>query len=294
MRLVVLGVLGLTACGEKIVSGDGYDLSEVEDAGEALGGDDANDDEADTGDDEGGDEGGDDTGGDDEPPEPSVDQRTYGMKMVISTLMPGVFDPDSFEEVRTTSYQLIDWTRTGTNISWRETLCSISATEAHGAQTSFPSAFVTTTPVRERTATLSVAEVGARFETEPYLSIDGADLSNPWTDSLPYSTADVRLVDRDSDGHPGVTIHVDAGIVEGDVYVVQRSEYQLSGVVVSQERVEAYVDYGVDQSVLDASNPFLTMAEVNPVPNPDSTASYLIFQQVDDDATCSDIRSSIF
>ena len=285
MRLGVLGMLGLTACGEKIVSGDGYELSEVEDAGESLDGDES-DDETDTGTDQG-DE---DTGGDDDPPEPSVDQRTYGMKLVISTLMPGVFDPSSLEEVKTTSYLLVDWTRTDTDISWRETLCAISATEAHDAQTSFPSAFVNTTPVRERTATLSAAEVGATFETDPYLSIDGVDLSNPWTDSLPTSPSDSRLVDRDSDGHPGVTIHVDAGLIEGDVYVAQRSEYELSGVVVAQERVEAYVDYSADQSVLDASNPFLTMAEVNPIPNPDSTASYVIFQQVDDDASCSDIR----
>ena len=277
--------LSLAGCGEKIVSGDGYELSDVEDAGESLDGE---------GSEDTGSADAEDTGESDAPTEPTVDQRTFGLKMVISTLMPGVFDPDSLEEVRTTSYLLIDWTRTGTDISWRETLCAISATEAHDAQTSFPSAFVTTTPVRERTATLSAAEVGATFETDPYLSIDGADLSNPWTDSLPTSTSDSRLVDRDSDGHPGATIHVDAGLIEGDVYVVQRSEYELSGLVISQERVEAYVDYNADQSVLDASNPFLTMAEVNPIPNPDSTASYVIFQQVEDDASCSDIQSSIF
>ncbi|MGB0640497.1 MAG: hypothetical protein ACPGTU_14260, partial [Myxococcota bacterium] len=159
-------------------------------------------------------------------------------------------------------------------------------------QTSFPRAFISSMPQRERYATLSEAEVGATFETETYLSLDGVELSDPWNDSLPTSSSDSRVFDQDSDGHAGITIHVDAGIVAGDIYVVQRSQYQMEGLVVDHDRIEAYIDYDADQSILGASNGVLTMVEVEPQRNPDSTASYIIFQQVDDDTTCSDIKSA--
>ena len=286
---MALGSVCLSACSDKPVTGGGYDLSDVENPGESLDEEPPAEDDEDTDDDDDSD----DTGEPDEPDEPTVDERTFGMKLVVSTLMPGVFD-SSLEEVLTIPYILVDWRRTGLDIEWTETLCDISSTEAHDAQTSFPAAFVSSTPIRERTATLSAAETGATFESDPYLALDGVELSDPWTDSLPTSAADSRLDDRDADGHPGVTIHVDAGIVAGNVYVAQRSEYQLSGLVIDHDRVEAYVDYNGDQSIVGASNVLLTMAEVTPVTNPDPSASYVIFQQLDDDAGCGDVDNSIF
>lgn len=262
-----------SACAEKVVAGEGYELSEVEDDGESL-----------------------ETSSDDEPDEdeeiPDIDARTFAMKLRVSTLMPGIFNPSNLEEVRTTSYLRVEWVRDGTDVSWTEQLCDINSTEAHGAQTSFPWAFISSMPERERFGTLSEAEVGATFETEPYLSMDGVELADPWSDALPTSSGDSRVFDQDSDGQAGITIHVDAGIVAGDIYVVQRTEYQMTGVVIAQDRIEAYIDYDADQSILGASNGVLTMVEVEPQRNPDSTASYVIFQQVDDDTTCSDIKSS--
>ena len=275
-----------SACAEKVVAGEGYELSEVENDGESLEpspGDEADDDEGE--DDEDEDE-------DEDEDVPDIDMRTFAMKQRISTLMPGIWNPSNLEEVRTTSYLRVEWVRDGTDVSWTEQLCDINSTEAHGAQTSFPWAFVSSMPQRERFGSLSEAEVGATFETEPYLSMDGVELADPWDDALPTSSGDSRVFDQDSDGQAGITIHVDAGIVAGDIYVVQRSEYQLTGVVVGQERIEAYIDYDADQSILGASNGVLTMVEVEPQTNPDPTASYVIFQQVDDDTTCSDIKSA--
>lgn len=274
-----------TGCGEKIVAGDGYELSDVENEGESLDNSEDNDETEDTGD-------SDDSGDPDEPDEEVADARTFAMKLRVSTLMPGIFNPSNLEEVRTTSYLRVEWVREGLDVRWTEQLCDISATEAHGALTSFPWAFVSSMPERERFATLSEAEVGATFDTDPYLSLDGVELSDPWTDALPSSAGDSRVFDQDSDGEAGLTIHVDAGIVAGDIYVVQRTEYQMEGLVVGQDRIEAYLDYDADQSILGASNGVLTMVEVEPQPNPDSTASYVIFQQVDDDTTCADIRSA--
>lgn len=288
----VLGCLGVSlvsvGCGERIKSGEGYELSEIENPGESLDDVDAEEDGEDTGSADA-----EDSEDDTDPPEPEeepLDERTFGQKLVVSTLMPGVWDSDNYEEVKTISYLLVHWVRDGNEVTWTEELCDISSTEAHGTQTSFPAAFVASMPIREHEAVLSAAEVGADFDTERFVNIDGVTLSNPSTESLPTSSSDGRLRDQDSDGHPGVTIHVDAGIVAGDVYVAQRSVFQISGVVVAQDRIEAYVDYEADQSILGASNPFLTMAEVTPIPNPDPTTSYIIFQQVDDASDCGDIK----
>ena len=302
ISLSVLGAIAAAGCGESFKSGEGYELSEVENEGESL--DDPADDEVDDDSDDGdgssdSDSDGDIDGDDDQDDEDTVDERTFAKKLVVSVMMPNVpFHPDQWEASRTTSLLLVDWVREGTTVRWTEELCDISASEVHGNQTSFPSAFVSTMPIREHVAVLSAAEVGASFSTDTFSNVDGADLDNPETDSLPTRSGDGRVWDQDSDGNPGITVHIDAGFMAtGNIYLVQRSAYTYEGVVVAQDRVEVYVDYEQEQSILGASNPVLTMAEVEPMPNPDPTTSYAIFQQIDDGSDCGDVkrdRGSLF
>ena len=281
----------LMACGERIQSEEGYELSDIENPGESLGeetDEDEDTDEFDEMDDQ-------DQGDvpEEQTEEETADHRTFAQKLVVSMLMPGVFDSSNYEETITTSYLLVHWERTGTSVSWTEMLCHIESTEAHGTQTEFPSAFVATMPIREHRATLSAAEVGADFTVSPFYNVDGADLSSPATDSLPTTVGDGRLWDQDSDGNPGITIHIEAPFgVRGDVYLTQRSRYEYEGFVVAQDRVEAYVDYEQEQSIIEATSPFLTMAEIVPITNPDPTTSYVIFQQVDDGTNCDAIKRS--
>jgi len=289
--LLLIGPSQSVGCQKTTDYGDSYELSEIENAGESLNelsetdGDDSSSDADDTGDD------GDDSS-DDEPSGPQIDRRTYAQKLVVSMLMPGVFDSSNKEETSTTSYFLVDWVREGTDVSWTEELCHIRSTEAHGTQTEFPSAFVSTMPIRENYATLSAEEVGADFTVSTFVNVDGAELDSPTSESLPTAAGDDRLRDQDSDGKPGVTIHIDAPFgVSGDVYLTQRSKYSFEGFIIDHDRVEAYVTYEQDQSIIDASSPFLTMAEVVPVPNPERTTSYVLFQQVDDGTDCGDIKS---
>ena len=292
-------------CGDKFESGEGYEMSDVENEGESLDG--AGDDSSSPGDDNGDDDDSDGQGSDqggnadadgDADDVVPVDERTFAKKLVVSMMMPGVFNPDNLDETRTTSLLLVDWVRNGTEVTWTEELCDISATEAHGNQTSFPNAFVATMPIREHAGELSAAEVGASFSTDSFINVDGADLDNPGAESLPTSSGDSRVWDQDSDGEPGITVRIDAGWpATGDIYLVQRSEFAYEGLVVAQDRVEVYVDYAQEQSILGSSNPVLTMADVVPVPNPDPTTSYAIFQQIDEGSDCGDIkrdRSTLF
>ncbi len=288
LTILLLGPSQSVGCATKDTQGESYELSEIENPGESL--NELSDDETDGSDDDE-DDTGDGDEPDDEPEGPVIDRRTFAQKLVVSMLMPGVFAPSSFEETSTTSYLLVNWEREGTEVTWTEELCHIRSTEAHGTQTGFPAAFVSTMPIRENRATLSAEEVGADFTVSSFVNVDGAELSSPASESLPTSANDGRLRDQDSDGNPGVTIHIDAPFgVSGNVYLAQRSTYAFEGYVIAQDRVEAYVTYDQDQSIIDASNPVLTVAEVVPVPNPERTTSYVLFQQVDDDTDCSDIK----
>ena len=286
-NICLFGLFLSVGCKKTTDYGESYELSEIENPGESLNDDDNV--EAERQDDEAGDDG--DASSTDEPEEEPIDTRTYAQKLVVSMMMPGVFNPSNLEETSTISYLLVHWTRVGTEVTWTEELCHIRATEAHNTQTSFPAAGVNTMPIREHYATLSAEEVGAEFVVDTFVNVDGAELPSPESDRLPTSASDSRLRDQDSDGHPGITIHIDAPWgVSGNVYLAQRSHYSFEGFVTAQDRVEAYVTYDQEQSIIDASSGFLTMADVVPTPNPDDTTSYVLFQQVDEDTDCSDIK----
>ena len=279
-------------CNKPTDYGESYELSEIENPGESLnaGAEEASEEEDDSSDGAENDDG-DQSTETDEPDEVYVDTRTYAQKRVVSMMMPGVFNPSNLQETSTISYYLVHWTRVGVDVTWTEELCHIRSTEAHNTKTTFPAAFVNTMPIRENYATLSAEEVGADFIVDPFVNVDGAELPSPESDRLPTSASDSRLRDQDSDGHPGVTIHIDAPWgVSGNVYLTQRSRYSFEGFIIAQDRVEAYVNYDQEQSIIDASSGFLTMADVVPTPNPDDTTSYVLFQHVDDDMDCRTIK----
>ena len=85
-------------------------------------------------------------------------------------------------------------------------------------------------------------------------------------------------------------VHLNSS-VSGDVYLAQRSEYEFDGTMVSADRFEAIVDFEQEQSIVDASNPFLTVAEVVPITNPEEGASYVWFQAVEEGTDCDDIKA---
>jgi len=69
---------------------------------------------------------------------------------------------------------------------------------------------------------------GVSLSEVPRVRVLGAKLVDPARDDLPRDVADPRIFDHDGDGHPGVTVRV-RGIVNGDVYVVQRGSAALEG-----------------------------------------------------------------
>jgi len=119
------------------------------------------------------------------------------------------------------------------------------------------------------------------------LDVVGATLTNADADALPTDADDLRVSDPDRDGNPGVTVLV-RGMVDGEVYVVQRGRSSLRTSFVSSDRIEGVVDWSAEQNVLGASARVLR----NPPPtepDPDPTRNRFVAVRLDAGATCTSV-----
>ena len=106
----------------------------------------------------------------------------------------------------------------------------------------------TETPVH-RTGSFTVGLDGASiFALAEYTEIIGAVLANP-EDPLPTSIDDLRIIDQDGDGKPGITI-VLTGIETGSLYSVQRQVTSANAIAVAADRVEGALAFTSEQNVL--------------------------------------------
>jgi len=79
------------------------------------------------------------------------------------------------------------------------------------------------------------------------------------------------------------------GVLEEQIYVVQRVQYRLLGVVVSDERIEGTIEWEDEQVVLAATNPLL-MADSTGYPDPDLTKHIFMMVRADEAWTCDWLR----
>jgi hypothetical protein len=217
----------------------------------------------------------------------------FVMKHAFSVLQT---DPSPFgssqEALAVTSFLLVTWERTGTEVTWDETLCGLRSNEVFGTTTSYPAAFVASVPLYTRTATLDAETTGASFAAGPFIDVIGADLPDPTTSPLPTSAADSTVVDADGDGNPGITVEVDQNLLgSGEVYVAQRLEQTLSGTVTGPDRIEGFVTGVREQVVLGASAGWLE-TPVEEQPDPDPSHSFFILQGADPATDCGTLMAT--
>jgi len=154
------------------------------------------------------------------------------------------------------------------------------------ATTQIPDEFMRSLRPQPRAATLREEGGETVFEQAPYLEIRGAILENPETDDLPTVPEDARVIDQDEDGFPGMTVNVNIfGLLEAQIYVVQRVQYQLRGVVVSADRIEGLIGWTDEQNVLDATSPLL-LAGAESVADPDPAKHLFVMLRAEEDWTC--------
>lgn len=188
-------------------------------------------------------------------------------------------------ENETISIQKLTIEQEGLDLSITAETCSIILQSTPAlAETIIPDAFIQSLEIATRPGTLTVD--GDRVEVffPTFVEVRGANLDDPINDPLPTEADDPRVFDQDEDGNPGLTVRV-TGLLDGEIYVVQRGANELTGVVEGSDRFDGLVTWENEQEVLGADNPLL---DSNPetVVNPDPTASFFRTTRVPADADC--------
>ena len=267
--MVALTLL-LVACGGSADSG-GFTIGEVQDPGESLDSGDTTDTAENPA----------DTGAAEEPPDVRVFGLLQSSRVQVASPFGGASQPSD-----TRTVTRVEWTRRGLDVTWTETICGLSSTEAHTAQITYPDAFLEALPPATRVGRLDRAETGATFTAGPFADVIGAELDDPAHDAMPTSASDPRVFDQDGDGHPGMTIDISAGwgFVEGSVYLAQRNIQSMEGTVVATDRIEGFLTVDMEQVILGATrDDFLEQLNT---PDPTRSANWFVFQQVDASTDC--------
>ncbi|MCG3174585.1 MAG: hypothetical protein GMKNLPBB_02830 [Myxococcota bacterium] len=188
---------------------------------------------------------------------------------------------------RTSSVLKVALTRNGADLTVKSEVCSIvidSGTKE--IQTILTDAFVKSIRVPDKSARLEKTADGVLFIQPNVPEIRGARLENP-LDPLPADPNDPRVIDQDGDGKPGLTVRL-AGLVNGEVYVVQRANAALTGTVFSLDRMDGVIDWSEQQSIVGASDDLLK------TPNesfPDKSSSFFRMTRITPDRTCAQLAA---
>lgn len=190
----------------------------------------------------------------------------------------------------TRAISIVDVTEREGTLVVDERICDLENDSLGGAvQARFPKAFLKAVSGNRNTARIERTTEGLRyFEARP-TRVKGANLADPEADPLPKRSDDPRVHDMDGDGQPGLTVKVQ-GLVDGEIYVVQRDASRLQGKVRPNGRqIQGIVRWRAEQEVVGASR---SMLESNPDnrPHPEAQRSFFRMLRVPDSAGCEDVR----
>ena len=186
----------------------------------------------------------------------------------------------------TTSIVLYEVRHQGDQLTGSGRVCDVRiVSDPSFVATTLPDAFLRALPEPVIDARLAEANGTLSLEQAPVWSVVGANLDRPLTESLPQSADDPRVCDSDEDGNPGVTVRI-GGLVEGEVYIVQRGWSRYTGLL--DPRLRAFrgeVEFGQEQVVLDASRRVLrSQPPMEPSNTPGSNT--FVMAPLDDGAGC--------
>jgi hypothetical protein len=194
-------------------------------------------------------------------------------------------------ESRTVTHRITDIEHAGDSATLEVDVChSRIDSNTDRIQTRLPDAFIDSIPNSERRATLTTRDGLPHLEASRTCSVRGADLEAPSSGSLPTSSDAPTVVDGDGDGHPGVTVSVE-GMIEGDLYLVQRGCDSFRGRIISPDRIRGTVDWTTEQKVLESTSMFLGDKPPSR-PHPDDQKSFFEMVRVDQKTTCEDLVES--
>jgi hypothetical protein len=177
----------------------------------------------------------------------------------------------------TTSLFLVTLSQAGNLVDVTQRLCALESDSGTDlVQTVFPDALVASIAEQSFQATLTQEDGLVAYREAPHVDVRGCHLDDEEADDLPTAEDDPRVVDQDGDGRPGITVRI-TGVVNGDVWLVQRLRSQASGTLRSADRVEGVIAWNDEQHHLGTDNPLLK----DPTPSqPDPVAEHSFFRMV--------------
>ena len=199
-------------------------------------------------------------------------------------------------QVVTRTVLRLEMTAAGRSLSISAEACVLEQEMSTSALSSvFPDAVIRGEGRIETTGSLREEDGELRFFQPRRWLVFGAQLDDPAHDTLPTDPTDERLIDADHDSQPGITVHFE-GLVDGDVYLVQRQWSTLRGVATGGNRIDGRIQWGEERSVLGATSIFLrTQPPSRSDPDPD--ASYFRTTRIAADVDCAGIvaqRDTLF
>jgi len=215
---------------------------------------------------------------------------------VLVEVMPALIDLPLIGriELATVVGLLVDIEQQGRGLLLRRTYCfqDVRATPPL-VTTIIPDRFIAALPPDSVTAWLEETAGGWRFVQDACVEIRGARLADPEREALPTHALDPRVFDQDRDGQPGLTIRVlVAGLLGGDLYIVNRTCARLDGWVLEDSSVAGAVIWSSEQNVIGACDPLLR-SSFEYVLHPDSSRHFFLLRRIDEPDPCRVIRDSL-
>jgi hypothetical protein len=226
------------------------------------------------------------------PPGPAVDvdlTGSWASRVVNSQCFDGTLGQDT---VQITTLSLIRLSQQGLTVDMTTEVCSVELSPYLGNVTSYPPTAVAAIHVPDQTVELEESTTGALWEPSHRVSLLGWEATgDPTSDPLPQEPDDPRVIDADRDGHPGVTLNVDATI-DGDVYIANRNITETTGVIMSEDLIQGASRTTQAQNILDSSPALLRFNKIQASPNPDAGSSNVEMVRIGDTASCEDLLAN--
>lgn len=225
------------------------------------------------------------------PPRPAIASADLSGRWVVAQLATTVAEVPVIGKIYATTrtVTLHDLDHEGDRLHGAGTLCQLELDSGSRLVTAtLPEAFKRSLPRPVVDARLARNDDGdLTIRQGRRTVVVGAKLDEPLEDPLPRRPADETVHDQDRDGHPGVTIAIE-GIVDGEIYVAQRSWTALSGSQVGREGFAGRLYHDSEQSILEATS---SMLDDPPEQRPLPAKSWFRMTRLGEAASCKTARA---
>lgn len=184
----------------------------------------------------------------------------------------------------TTTRLLVTLAQDGNEVRASAKVCGMRIDGSKLVRTSIPAALVRAMPPQRWETRLSVGSGPPKLAPWSRWDVLGARLAAPDHEKLPTAPDDVRVVDQDGDGQPGVTVAVQ-GLIDGEIFVAQKGWSELRPERVSSDVISGSVAWRQTQTILGASSRFLTNGPPTR-PDPAPKANWFAARRISEGADC--------